>query len=45
MFLAHTNDLRNKTYIPISQLKNQQVLVNNNGYQLVSNWALLKKVS
>jgi len=37
MFLAHTNDLRNNTYTPIAQLKNRQVLVNQNGYQLVSN--------
>lgn len=37
MFLAHINDLKNKTYIPIEQLGNRQVLISSNGYRLVSN--------
>lgn len=37
MFLAHTNDLKNKTYIPVEQMGKKQVLVNDAGYKLVSN--------
>lgn len=37
MFLAHKNDLKNKTYIPLEQLKKHKVLVNDNEYKLVSN--------
>lgn len=37
MFLAHTNDLKNKTYIPLAQKDNLQVLIGQNGYALVSN--------
>lgn len=37
MFLAHTNDLKDKKFIPLAQLKNLEVLVNNNGFKLVSN--------
>lgn len=37
MFLAHTNDLRNKTYLPIEQLNKHQILINQGGYKLVSN--------
>lgn len=37
MFLAHTNDLRNKTYIPIEQLNKRNVLISDSCYKLVSN--------
>lgn len=37
MFLAHTNDLKNKTYIPVTQLDKRNALVLDNEYKLVSN--------
>jgi hypothetical protein len=38
MFLAHTNDIKNNQYLPITQLKNKKVLVNvDQEYSLVSN--------
>lgn len=38
MFLAHTDDIKNNQYLPITQLKNKKVLVNvDQEYTLVSN--------
>jgi phenylpropionate dioxygenase-like ring-hydroxylating dioxygenase large terminal subunit len=37
MFIAHTNDLNDKKFIPVKQLNNLEVLVSDHGFKLVSN--------
>lgn len=37
MFLAHTNSLKNNEYLVLDQYNKERVLVNNNGYKIVSN--------
>lgn len=37
MYLGHTNDLKTDEYTVLKQCNNRNVLVNNNGYKLVSN--------
>lgn len=37
MFLAHTNSLKNNEYLVLDQYNKERVLVNNNGYKIISN--------